>query len=99
MREFRPSDIGALLNPRVSKEKVYQIIEKFETCVRNPHFIDSEHALVRAYASMYKTYGQAAARKEVGRRIKFGKEVRKLREMYLDNPRKIGYPRRHDKKG
>jgi len=98
MREFKPSDIGALLTPQISRERVHQIIEKFEMCVRNPHYIDSEYILVRAYIDKFRKHGMEAARKEIGRRIILGKEVRKLREMYLDNPKKIGYPRRHVRK-
>ncbi|HUS89519.1 MAG TPA: hypothetical protein VMW91_09165 [Desulfosporosinus sp.] len=97
MREFKLTDIGNLIGN--TREATRQIIVKFAAYMNNPAYVDSERVLIKAYLKKYRAEGKHAARKEVARRIKLGKEIRKLREMYLDKPGEIGYYPSHGKKG
>ena len=95
MRENTFSDIGDLLN--MSSDQARLLTLRIAAMFRNPCRVDSDHALVCAYMNKYRTGGQAAACKEVARRIHLAKEIRILKEMYLDNPDEISYyPEEHD---
>lgn len=67
------------------RSTVWFYIERFSGWIKNPDSIDNEDNLVKVYTKLYNKYGsKVVARAEVARRIKLAREIRKLREMILE---------------
>ena len=92
MREHSCSDIESLLGIKSAKD----VFQRVSRLIRNPACVDSENVLVDAYINTYILSGKAAARKEIARRIQLAKEIRRLRELYLDRVRHSSYPPFYD---
>lgn len=75
------------------KTQIRMILSKFGRTIRNPDIIDNDDVLIKAYMRKYREASNAyddsiamlAARTEVNRLISLGEEIRKLREIALQN--------------
>jgi hypothetical protein len=73
------------------RSTVWFYIERFSGWIKDPDALDDEDNLVKLYTKLYNRYGnKTLARTEVGRRIKLAREIRKLREMILEQGKLSG---------
>lgn len=77
---------------------IREIIDRFGLMLKNPQIIDTDDALIKAYCrkfrEVYKLGGgsevaKTAARDEVNRLITLGTEMRKLKDMIVENKKAI----------
>jgi hypothetical protein len=67
----------------LDKTEVDTILGKLKMWTKYPSVMDSDTALVNVYIKAYHEGGKEYAQKEVGRRIRMAKEIKKLKE-YVD---------------